>query len=303
VETTVRRGRRAVRLTHLERLWWPERGLRKGDVVAYYAAVAPVLVPHLRDRPFTIKQHYTSPRSPFRWVKDAPPELPGWIAVSPQPARSRGGELVRYPLVNDELALLWMVEFGCIDLHVWTARSDRPDRPDFVLFDLDPAGVAFADVAAAALALRDALDALGLAAVPMTTGGEGLHVRVPVERRHTHAEVRAFAEVVAGALVRTAPGLVTTERSPARRQGVFVDTKMNGHGQQVVAPYSVRPRAGAPVAAPLRWDEVDATLDPGAFTPARVRKRVERDGDLAALLLRRRQRLRPALARLGAGRS
>jgi bifunctional non-homologous end joining protein LigD len=303
VETTVRRGRRAVRFTHLERVWWPELGIRKADVVAYYAAVAPAVVPHLRNRPFTIKQHYTSPRSPFRWVKDAPPELPEWIPVSPLPARSRGGELVRYPLVNDELALLWMVEFGCIDLHVWASRADRPDRPDFVLFDLDPAGVGFGDVVAAGVALRDALDALGLAAVPMTTGGNGLHVRVPVERRHTHSEARAFAEVVAGALVRTAPGLVTTERSPSRRRGVFVDTKMNGHGQQVVAPYSVRPRPGAPVAAPLRWEELDATLEPAAFTLARVRERVEHDGDLAAQLLRGRQRLGPALAQLGGRRS
>jgi bifunctional non-homologous end joining protein LigD len=304
VETTVRRGRRAVRLTRLERLWWPDLGIRKAEVVDYYAALAPTLLPHVRDRPFTIKQHFTSPRSPFRWVKDAPPGLPDWIPVAPQPARSRAGELVRYPLVNDELALLWMVEFGCVDLHVWTARADRPDRPDFVLFDLDPAGVRFADVVAAALGLRDALAALGLAGVAMTTGGEGLHVRVPIERRHTHADARAFAEVVTGALVRSAPGLVTTETSRARRRGVFVDTKMNGHGQQVVAPYSVRPRPGAPVAAPLRWDELEEGLDPQAFTLSRVRARVERDGDLAAPLLHGRQRLASALAllrRLGRG--
>jgi bifunctional non-homologous end joining protein LigD len=302
VETTVRRGRRSVRLTHLERVWWPDAGIRKADVVAYYAAIAAALLPHVRNRPFTIKQHYTSPRSPFRWVKDAPPELPDWIPVSAQPARSRGGGLVRYPVVNDELALLWMVEFGCIDLHVWTARADRPDRPDFVLFDLDPAGAEFADVVAAAVALREVLAVVALAAVPMTTGGDGLHVRVPVERRHTHAEARAFAEVVAGALVRAAPRLVTSERSPSRRRGVFVDTKMNGHGQQVVAPYSVRPRPGAPVATPLRWNEVRPTLDPRSFTLTHVRDRVERDGDLAAPLLRGRQQLGRALARLGAGR-
>jgi bifunctional non-homologous end joining protein LigD len=298
VQTEVRRGRRVVHLTALERVWWPDEGIRKADVVEYYRAVAPVLVPHLRGRPFTLKQHYTGPRSPFRWVKDAPASMPRWIPVSPQPAKSRGGELVRYPLVNDELALLWMVEYGCVDLHVWTSRADRPERPDFVLFDLDPAGIAFAEVVRAALVLRDALEALGLAAHPMTTGGEGLHVRVPIARRHTHAEAREFAEVVAGALVRAERGLVTTERSLARRRGVFLDTKMNGHGQQIVAPYSVRPRPGAPVAAPLRWEEVDAALDPAAFTLARVRERVERDGDLLAPLLAGRQRLDRALASL-----
>ncbi len=298
MEAEIRRGRRVVRLTALDRVWWPDEGIRKADVVDYYRAVAPVILPHLRERPFTMKQHYTGPRSPFRWIKDAPPGMPDWIPVSPQPAKSRGGALVRYPLVNDELALLWMVELGCVDLHVWTSRADRPYRPDFVLFDLDPAGVPFRDVTHAAQLLRDALAALGVEASPMTTGGDGLHVRVPIARRHTHEETRAFAEIVAGALVQTARGLVTTERSVARRRGVFVDTKMNGHGQQVVAPYSVRPRPGAPVAAPLRWDEVTPAVDPAMFTPAEVRARVEREGDLLAPLLRGRQRLDRALAAL-----
>lgn len=289
---------RAVRMTRLQQLWWPEHGLRKADVVAYYRAVADALLPHLRGRPFTMKRHYNGPRSPFAWVKDAPPELPEWVAVSPQPARSRGGALVRYPLVNDEAALLWMLEFGCVDLHVWSSRADRPERPDWVLFDLDPADVGFADVARAARLLREALEALGLASWPRTTGGAGLHVLVGVERRHTFAEVREFAEVVAGALVRGSGGLVTTERSLARRRGVFVDTKMNGHGQQVVAAYSVRPRPEAAVATPLVWDEVRETLDPRAFTMDAVVERVRRDGDLHAGLLTARQRLGGALARL-----
>ena len=121
---------RRVELTHLDRVFWPDRGLTKRDLVDYYRAVAPVLIPHLRNRPFTIKRHYTAPRGPFEWVKDAPPELPAWIASCPQPAKSRGGALVRYPLVNSSEALLWMVEYGAIDLHLWTSRCDRPERPD-----------------------------------------------------------------------------------------------------------------------------------------------------------------------------
>ena len=299
-EREIVRGRQRVRLTRLDQRWWPDVGLTKRDAVAYYEAAAPVLLPHLRDRPFTMKRHYTGPRSPYEWVKDAPEEMPDWIPVSPQPARSRGGELVRYPLVQDELALLWMLELGCVDLHVWTARADRPDRPDFVLFDLDPAGVAFADVVQVALLLRAALDALGLASLVNTTGGEGLHVRVPVARRQTYAEVRGFADIVTAALRRSSGGLVTTERSLERRRGVFVDTKMNGHGQQIAAPYSLRPLPGAPVATPLRWEEVGPALDPLAFTPRVVLKRVARDGDLFEPLLHGRQRLGPALARVAA---
>jgi bifunctional non-homologous end joining protein LigD len=256
--------------------------------------IAPVLVPHLRNRPFTIKRHYTVPRGPFVWEKDAPPEMPEWIPIAEQPAKSRRGAIVRYPLVNDDLALLWMVEYGCVDMHVWTARADRPDRPDFVLFDLDPsAGVGFADVVAAALLVRDALDVYGLQTVVRTTGGEGLHVQVPIARRYDYAEVRRFAGIVAAALARTSEGLITDERVPERREGVFVDVKMNGHGQQIGSVYSVRPLPGAPVSTPLRWEELERELEPAAFTMQAVVDRVERDGDLAEPLLRGGQRLPP----------
>jgi bifunctional non-homologous end joining protein LigD len=295
-EVELRRDGRAVHLSRLEMLFWPDEGIRKADLVEYYTRVAPALLPHLRDRPFTLKRHYNGPRSPFEWIKDAPAEMPDWIRIAPLPAKSRGGELVRYPLVNDDLALLWMIEFGCVDLHVWTSRADLPERPDYVLFDLDPAGVPFADVVRAARLLHEALDALGLEALVRTTGGEGLHVHVPIDRGPTHAEARRFCEIVAGALVRSARGLVTTERSLAQRRGVFIDTKMNGHGQQIVCLYSVRPRPRAPVAAPLRWEELDETLDPRDLTMEVVLDRVRRDGDLHERALSSRQRLATALA-------
>jgi len=297
-ELKVRRGRRTVRLTHLDRLWWPDEGIRKADVAEYYRTVWPALLPHLRMRPFTFKRHFTGPRSPFEWVKDVPPEAPPWLRVAPLPARSRGGELVRYAVLDEELSLLWALEYGAIDLHVWTSRVDRPDRPDYVLFDLDPAGVGFGDVVSAALVLRDALEALRLDSVVKTTGGEGLHVQVPITRRHTHAEAREFCEVVAGALVRSTDGLVTTERSLARRRGVFVDTKMNGHGQQVVSVYSVRPLPGAPVATPLRWEELGADLEPRELTMERALERVQRHGDLHRRVFAGRQHLGRALAAL-----
>jgi len=286
-----------VEIAHPDQLWWPDQGIRKRDVIEYYAAVASALLPHLRGRPLTIKQHYNGPRSPFRWIKDAPPETPRWVPVSPQPAKSRGGELVRYVIVRNLRTLLWAVDYGAIDLHVWPSRVDRPDRPDYVLFDLDPAEVPFADVVAVALQLREALTALGLESYAKTTGGEGLHVQVPIARRHTHAEARTFAEVLGGAIART-NRLVTTKRSLDRRRGILIDTAMNGHGQQIVAPYSLRPRPEAAVATPLRWEEVDERLDAHELTMARALERVERDGDLFEPVLHGRQLLRPALARL-----
>lgn len=263
-----------VELHHPEQLWWPDLGLRKRDAVEYYRAVAPALLPHLRDRPFTLKRHYNGPRSPFEWVKDAPPELPEWVPRCPLPARSRGGGLVDYPVVDSEDALVWMVDFGCVDLHVWLSRCAGRAEPDYVLFDIDR------DPVATALRVREALEALGLESLVKTSGGEGLHVVVPLAPGHSYPQTRAFAKVVAGAV------------------GVEVDTKLNGHGMTIASAYSLRPLPGAPVSTPLRWDEVDERLDPLRFTPAEVLRRVERHGDLFAPVLRGTQRLEDALARL-----
>jgi bifunctional non-homologous end joining protein LigD len=292
-------GRRRVRLTHLDRVYWPEARLQKRDLVSYYRDVAAVLLPHVRKRAQTIRRHYTVPRGPFVWEKDAPPELPDWFETAALPAKSRHGAAVRYAVANDELALLWLVEYGCIDFHVGTARIDLPERPDFVLFDLDSAGVGFPAIVEAALLVRDALDALGLAGLAMTTGGEGMHVRVPIARRHSHEEARRFATAIAVALRRARPDLVTVERRPASRRGVYVDTKMNGRGQQIVAPYSVRPLPGAPVATPLAWQEVAPDLDPASLTMDIVRERAAH-GDVLEPLLRERQSLHAALRRFDA---
>jgi bifunctional non-homologous end joining protein LigD len=264
---------------HPEQVWWPAEGIRKRDVLAYYDAVAGVLLPHLRNRPYSLKRYPNGPRGPCFWIKDAPPEAPAWLRTSPRPAKSRGGALVRYPLVNDERSLLWLVDFGCVDHHVWLSRADKPDRPDVVLFDLDPRG---GDVVEAALLLRAALDALGLESYVRTSGHEGVHVLVPLARVHAFEETRAFARLVAGAIHRT-----------RRKLGVSVDAKMNGHGQQFVAAYSVRPKT-ARVCTPITWDE----LAPGlAFTMDEVLARVERLGDVHEPLLHGRQRLAQALER------
>jgi bifunctional non-homologous end joining protein LigD len=260
--------------THLERVYWPELGATKGDLVDYYRTIAPVLLPHLKDRPFTLKQHYTVPRGPYRYVKDAPPELPSVVRRCSQPAKSRQGAIVEYAMVNNLTSLLWMVELGAVDLHVWPSRCDRPESPDYVLFDIDAERTR--DAVDAAHRVKEALDLLQLDSYVRTSGGEGLHVLVPVARRHTNEEARAFANVVAGAL---------------QLRKAKIDTKMIGHGQQVVAVYSVRPLPHAPVAAPLRWDEVEPRLDPRDYNLGTVPRRVAELGDLHAPLLRSRQSL------------
>jgi bifunctional non-homologous end joining protein LigD len=293
------RGRR-IPLTRLDQRWWPTRGICKRDVVEYYTTIAPLLLPHLRDRPFTIKRHCNGPRSPFKWIKDAPAEMPDWIATTAQPAKSRRGAIVHYPLVQDEASLLWMIEFGCIDLHVWSSRKDLPARPDYVLFDLDPHSVAFARVVEAAQLLNAALEALGLRAYVKATGGDGLHVHVPIARRHTYEQARAFSRIVASALVAAGDGLVMTAADPQDRAGVLIDTKMNGHGQQLVSAYSIRPHSEPAVAAPLAWEELAHDLDPRELTMKTVIERTRKLGDLHSDARKIKQLLGPALASIDA---
>jgi bifunctional non-homologous end joining protein LigD len=208
-----------------------------------------------------------------------PAEAPEWVPVAPLPARSRRGNVVRYPLVNDRRTLLWFVDYGALDLHTWASRVDRPDRPDWAIFDLDPRG---GDPAEAANLVREALDALGLESFPRTSGQGGVHVLVPLARVHEPEQVRGFVQLVAGAVRRAYPNL-----------GVAIDAKMNGRGQQFVTAYSARPTTGR-VCTPLAWEEVRSPLP--SFTPGAVLHRVEERGDIHAGVLRGRQRLRSALA-------
>src|SRR4029078_5464492 len=191
--------------------------------------------------------------------------------------------MITYPLVNDELALLWMVNMGCIDMNVWYSRVDKPERPEFIFFDLGPLpDVGFPEVVQVALLIKEVLDALELEGLPKTSGSDGMHVLVPIQRRYTYADTREFAEIVAKTLERTHRGLLTTEWSKQKRRGVLVDANQNGEGKTIASVYSVRPREGAPVSTPLRWDEVNEKLDPLDYTMDVVLGRIEKHGDLFA---------------------
>jgi bifunctional non-homologous end joining protein LigD len=190
-----------------------------------------------------------------------------------------------------------MVNMGCIDMNTWYSRVDKPDRPDWVLFDLDPSpDVGFPEVVQVALLVREVLDTLGLESCPKTSGADGMHVLVPITRRSTYADTREFVEIIARALASTHRGLVTTEWSKAKRRGVLIDANQNAEGKTIASAYSVRPVAGATVSTPLRWAEVVEGLDRTAFTMDVVLERVARDGDLFDRVLRGGQSLAAALA-------
>jgi bifunctional non-homologous end joining protein LigD len=304
VPSEIRRGKRTVRLSNLDKLFWPEQGITKGDLLRYYRDVAPTLLLHMRDRPFTMKRYPDGWQGMHFFRKNAANYVPAWIKRVAVRVTSRGppqqSRTIEVPVVNDELALLWMVNTGCIECHTWYSRIDKLERPDWVVFDLDPSDdVGFGETVEVALLVKEALDALGLASFPKTSGALGLHVLVPIERRHTYDDTRRFATEVARTIAGAHPDVATTEWSKAKRRGVLIDASQNAKGKTIASVYSVRPMPGAPVSTPLLWDEVNEKLKPSIYTMDAVLDRLDRHGDVYEGVLKTKQRLGPALRTLG----
>lgn len=299
-DRAVQEGDRRVTLTNLDKVYWPREAITKGHMLDHYLRMAPVLVPHLTGRPMILKRYPNGIDEDFFFqhsVSDGPP----WLSRTDLSRSGRSDDTTSsYVIVDDPLALLWLVNLGCIDLNPWQSRAAAPDEPTHVLFDLDPAdGLSFDRVVDAALMVRDALETVGLRGYPRTSGATGMHILVPVLPGLTFDTVRLFARVVCEALVRQRPDLVTTVTSVADRgPRVYLDHNQNGRGRSIASVYSVRPRPGAPVATPLRWDEVLPGLRPRDFSMGVVARRVERDGDLARGLIDDPQSLADAVAAL-----
>jgi bifunctional non-homologous end joining protein LigD len=291
---------RRAHLTNPDRVLFPDDGITKADLAEYYEAVAPVLVPHLRNRPFTMKRYRDGIAGEGFFQKQAPKGMPRWIRTRQFRTyrREGGSRLVDFPLVNSRDALLWMVQMHCIDMNAWYSRVDKPHRPDFVLFDLDPPDGGFALAVRVAHLVREALEELGLRSYVKTSGADGIHVLVPIARRSTFEKTYEFAGRVSRSLEERHPGLVTTEWLKRKRSGVLVDHRQNGWGKTIASVYSVRPRPGAPVSTPLRWEELTEEVTPRQFGMGDVLARVERFGDLYEPVLRGGQALGRALSKL-----
>lgn len=284
---------RPVMITHPDRVLWPQDGLTKGDLIAYYRALAPVILPHVRDRPLVMRPFPRGIHAPAYYRQTLPRSAPAWLPRFRHVAKAdrRVNEM---PVIDDLSILLWLANQAAIEIHPWLSRIDRPEQPDFVVFDLDiERPERFPVALRTALLLRDALERQGLRCYAKTSGGDGVHVYVPIARGPRYEETRAWAQSVAGALARAHPDLVTTRlRRGGREDAVLVDYAQNALGRTTVAVYSVRPRPGAPVSTPLTWDEVAAgAVRPGDFTMRTVPERVQRLGDLFAPVLAGGQRL------------
>ena len=295
-------GRRQVRVTHPERVLFPGDGVTKGDLARYYVDISPALIPHLRDRPFTLKRYpYGNRGQPF-FHKQAPKGTPSWILTRQFRTwpREGGSRLVDFTLVNEPAALAWMAQMNCIDMNAWYSRVDKPERPDYVVFDLDPpeSRNGFAQAIKVAHLVREALDGLELRSYVKTSGADGIHVLVPITRRYSYPETYELAELVSRRLEAENPGLVTTEWLKKKRRGVLVDHRQNGHGKTIASAYSVRPKPGAPVSTPLRWEELGEKVRPRDFGMREALKRVDKHGDLFEPVLEGGQALGPALRSL-----
>jgi bifunctional non-homologous end joining protein LigD len=297
---------RDVRLTNLDKLFWPVERITKGDLLQYYADVAPVLLPHIRDRAMVMKRYPHGAGGEFFFMKRAPVPRPDWIRICS--IEHESGNIIDFPVIDDLPSLLWVINLGCIDLNQWYARCDDVDRPDYVHFDLDPGdGATWERVLESGRIVRDALDSLDMPSVVKTTGSRGLHVYVPIVRGPAQKDVWTFAKALAVELAARNPALMTAEYRVAKRPKgrVLVDYNQNAWGRTLASIYSVRPRPRAPVSTPVTWQEIEKGVRIEDFRIENVRRRIATRGDVWKPLLSARGRvdlgtfMTPAASRTG----
>ncbi|HEY1493248.1 MAG TPA: non-homologous end-joining DNA ligase [Candidatus Solibacter sp.] len=286
-------GRKKLRLTNLQKLFWHQPEITKRDLLQYYADVSPYLLPHLKDRAMVMKRYPNGAEGEFFFMKRAPESRPPWIRTCP--IEHASGSVIDFPIIQDTACLLWVVNLGCIDLNPWYARCDDVQRPDYLHFDLDPVpGADFERVLETALRVREALDARGITSYPKTTGSRGIHIYVPIKRGPVQKEVWAFAKKLAWELAAEYPDLITAEYRIAKRPAgrVLVDYNQNAWGRTLASVYSVRPKPRAPVSTPVTWEEVERGFRMEDFRIDNVPERVRKLGDLWRPLLMQRGRLK-----------
>lgn len=280
-----------VRLTNLDKPFWPDIGVTKGNLIRSYADVAPLLLPHIRDRAMVMKRYPHGAAGEFFFMKRAPTPRPDWIRTCRIDHES--GNVIDFPVIDDLPSLLWVINLGCIDLNQWYATCDDVDRPDYLHFDLDPGSAPFERVLESVRIVRDALTTLKMPAYAKTTGSKGIHLYVPIVRGPVQKEVWTFAKALAQELAGRHPALMTSEYKVAKRPKgrVLIDYNQNAWGRTLASIYSVRPHPRACVSTPVTWEEVDGGVRIEDFRLDNVRARFAEVGDLWRPLLQKRGRV------------
>ncbi len=301
-EVTLEIDGHRLKLTNLNKIWYPEDGITKRDVINYYDAVAPFILPHLRDRPLSLKRYPNGIQEQFFFQKDAEGKVPDWVRLEPI-FSDHNQDKIHYIICNDRATLIYLANLASIDQNPWMSRVGSLDNPDFALIDLDPTeGCPYAQIVEAAQLVKKTLDNIGLAGYPKTTGGDGMHIYIPLEPVYTYEQVRSFAELLSILVINQKPDLFTTPRAVSRRKKakVYFDYLQISSAKTIAAPYVLRAHPGAPVSTPLDWSEVKMGLDPAQFNIHNAIARFERTGDLFEGVLTKPQRLEPALEKVAA---
>jgi bifunctional non-homologous end joining protein LigD len=286
-------------ITHPEKVLFPDDGITKGELAAYYEGIAPVMIPHIRSRPVTMERFPAGIAKKGFIQKDVSKGFPDWLQRVEVPKKDG---VVHHPIVTDVRSLLWLANQNSITPHVWTSRAPDLYHPDICVFDLDPSKDDAATLQFAALALRDVLTELGLPAWVKTSGSKGFHIVVPLDRKAHMGEVAGFAHAVGGLLVRRHPDVLTQEfHKVDRGTRILVDTGRNGYSATFAAAYAVRAKAGAPISAPCTWDEIEkGAVHPRSFTIRNIAERIGEVGDLWAEMRKKKRSLTRAIAKLRA---
>ena len=274
-------GDKVVRLTNLDKLFWPKLGVTKRDLIQYYVDIAPALLPHLHNRAMVMKRYPNGAGEDFFFMKRAPSPRPDWIEICHINHGSKG--VIPFAMIQDLASLMWVINLGCIDLNEWYARCDETDLPDYLHFDLDPVpGASFEKVREAALLVKLGLDSLKIPNYAKTTGSKGIHVYVPIKRGPTQKQVWTFAKEFAYALASHSPKLLTAIYQVSKRPKgrVLVDYNQNAWGRTLASVYSVRPKEVPSVSTPVMWKEVERGIKIDDFRIDNVPARVKRLGDL-----------------------
>ena len=287
---------REVTVTNRDKVFFPESGLTKGDLVDYYVGVSAALLPHVRRRVMQMLRYPNGVDGPYFYQKRVPVPHPEWLETYTIAFPS--GRTADFPVVNDAAALAWIANLGCIDLHTWSSRIDDVEKPDYLLIDLDPrGGDPWSHVRTIALTVKDVMDELGLVSYPKTSGSTGIHILAPIVPELEFPEVRRFAKAFAQEVERRLPDIATTTWKVADRTGVFVDFGQNARDRTIASAYSIRPTQDARASAPLRWDEV-ADVEAADFTLRTMPARLAKVGDLTAGMWAEPRRIAPLFERL-----
>lgn len=285
-----------VKVTNLTKIYWPEEGYTKGDLISYYLKISKYILPYLKDRPQSLNRHPDGIGGMNFYHKDMDPSgVPSWGRTVKLESKVRP-EGIDYLFCNDIATLVYMANLGCIEINPWHSTYRKPDNPSYLMLDLDPGEISFTDVVNTALVIKELCDQISVPAYCKTSGATGLHIYIPLAAKYDYEQAKTFAEVLAAIAHDRLPSTTSIERMTSKRKDrVYIDFLQNRRGQTIAAPYSVRPRPEATVSTPLRWEEVNHQLTPQMFTINNIEKRLEKTGDIWSPVLGPGISLRTAL--------